>query len=354
MSSSSEPRPAGVAASFERSTYATPRAVTKTSSTRVPAGRLGPRPIWDPRASSSTTTLSCCDRSFENETVRSSMTSPGRSPAGKKSLTLILRSGSLAGSAWRDGAASPARSGDRSAAGSGRRSQSDQRGAVNDTTPSRRIRETATRAFAARGLTTVPSVTRPGRGAGHGLAMLAMIPRDATGQRGRHLVLVVVRLEEPLLLRVADEGDLHQHGRHPRPHQDPERRLLDAAPLAPRDLGQLLVDAGGQGRGLLEVLRLGHVPQDEGQVGRRPRRAAATRDDLASFAAGQPAALFVAGLVGEEIDLAPARAARGAGVGVDGDEQVRLVVVREGRAVVEGDLLVLVAGEEGLDAEAVG
>ena len=59
-----------------------------------------------------------------------------------------------------------------------------------------------------------------------------------------------------------------------RAHQHAEGRLLDAAALAARDLGQLLLDARGQRRRLLEVLGLRHVPQDQGEVASPPAAAA--------------------------------------------------------------------------------
>ncbi len=82
-SSAFDPPGSPDAASDERSTKATPRACTKTSRTRVPAGSVATRPVVEPFASSSTTVRSCCARSDEKATSRSSGSRPSRSGASK-------------------------------------------------------------------------------------------------------------------------------------------------------------------------------------------------------------------------------------------------------------------------------
>ena len=52
--------------------------------------------------------------------------------------------------------------------------------------------------------------------------------------------------------------------------QHAEGRLLHAAPLAAGDDRELLLDARGERRRLLEVLGLRHVPEDEREVRARP------------------------------------------------------------------------------------
>ena len=145
----------------------------------------------------------------------------------------------------------------------GARRSAAHRGEVRATVARRPRRATAVRAFAWRGVTAPPGGRR-GRAAQPGETLLAE-PLDAPRERGGDLGLVGVRGQE-LLLRVADEGHLHQDRRHGGPHEDSERGLLDPAPLAARHDRELLLDARGERRGLLEVLGLGHVPEDEGQV----------------------------------------------------------------------------------------
>ena len=76
--------------------------------------------------------------------------------------------------------------------------------------------------------------------------------------------------------------------------------------------------------------------------------------DGQALALRDPSALLVARLVGEEVDLAAVGRAGSAGVGVDGEEEVGLVVVGDGGAVVERHFLVALAGQEDLETEGVG
>src|SRR5437899_2998188 len=232
-----------------------------------------------------------------------------RSAAGKKSLTVTRRAPAPAGSSSR---ASRRSSGAVSSPGTVRVSSRDQRGAASTTTASRTRSPRPVSRFARLGrqftfTETAPSGlrARPARLAprgAHALSLLVLEPRDAAHHRRRVLGLVAVGGEQLLLLAVADEGDLDKHRRHARAHQDAERRLLHAAPLAARDLRQLLLDPRRQRGRLLEVLRLRHVPEDERHV-RSRRRARAHGNGTALLRRHAPA-LVVAGLIGQEVDLA--------------------------------------------------
>ena len=123
-------------------------------------------------------------------------------------------------------------------------------------------------------------------------------------------------------------------------------------PSLPVTAGQLLLDARGQRRRLLEVLGLGHVPQDQGQVGAGGRARTRRHSPRPPERPRGGSRRRWPGRTGSRprCRCAPWAAA---GVGVDRDEQVGLVVVGEGGALVERDLLVLVARQEGLQAELV-
>ncbi len=189
-----------------------------------------------------------------------------------------------------------------------------------------------------------------GRGPAEAGRALPSEPLDAAGERRGDLRLVGVRGQQLLLVGVADERHLDEHGRHRRAHQHAEGRLLHPAPLAARDHRELLLDARGEGGGLLEVLGLRHVPEDEREVGAPRGLAERLRRALRL---GHPPRLVVARLVGEEVHLAPLRPPRAAGVRVDRDEEVGLVVVRDRGALVEPHLRVAVAGQEDLEAARV-
>ena len=156
-------------------------------------------------------------------------------------------------------------------------------------------------------------------------------PHDALDERLHDRILELVGRELLLLGRVGDEAHLDQHGRHVGADEHAERRLLNRARAHRHALAQRGFDRLGERRGLLDVARLRHLPEDHFDVARpaaedRQRLALAARDALR----------LVAVLVEAQVEHLGARQPRPhRRVGVQADEEIRLVVVRDRRALVE-------------------
>ena len=150
-----------------------------------------------------------------------------------------------------------------------------------------------------------------------------------------------------LLLGVGDEAHLDEHRRHVGADEHAERRLLNRARAHRHALAQRALDRLRQHRGLLDVAGLRHLPEDDFDVA----RAAAEDRQRFAFAPGD-ALRLVAVLVEAQVeDLGACRRAAHRRVGVQADEQVRLVVVGERRALVEADRLIAVARQDDAHAQ---
>ena len=121
-----------------------------------------------------------------------------------------------------------------------------------------------------------PASLRPAPGAGAGPFHRRLVVGDRPDQRLEELVAVGGVLELLLLLRVADEAELDEHGRHRGALQHAEGGLLDAAVLDLQGLVELPLDQVGEALALGQVVALREVPEDEVDVlllGRRRRAA---------------------------------------------------------------------------------
>src|SRR5512137_501065 len=93
------------------------------------------------------------------------------------------------------------------------------------------------------------------------------VPDEAGVDRLGDPGLESVRGQLLLLVGVGDEGGLDQDGRAGDPGEDLEGGLLDAPVAGPEHAVELLLDELGQAAALLDIGRLGHVPEDHHQVG---------------------------------------------------------------------------------------
>ncbi len=149
------------------------------------------------------------------------------------------------------------------------------------------------------------------------------------------------------------------------PNQDAERRLLHAAVLELQHLVQLALDHVGEALALAHVVGLRQVPEDEleilrvvggaGGIGwRSPRRGAGRAAGLAVLRRSGGRGPGVRRLRAQEVGLRAVGAGAQRGVQMDRDEEVRLVLVGDGRGrMSRRHQGVLGAGEHHPDAEAL-
>ncbi len=159
-----------------------------------------------------------------------------------------------------------------------------------------------------------------------------------------------VRGQLLLFVGVGDERGLDEDGRAGDAGQDLEGGLLDAPVARPEHGVELLLDELGQTAALLDVGRLGHVPEDHHQVVVGGGVDAGLELGGVVLEVGQAARLLVGRVEAEEEGLRAGRLPLDGAVGVDADEQAGLVVVGDGGPVLVRDVDVAVAGQDDREA----
>ena len=190
----------------------------------------------------------------------------------------------------------------------------------------------------------------PGTGArrpGTARLELGAIAADRVDEPVDQPQLVGVRREQLLFVGVRDEAELDQHRRHVGADEHAERRLLDRPRAHLHARPQRLLDQAGDHRRLLEVLELRHLPEHhlDGAI------AAGRRRQHRAFHLGDAPGLGAVAVEAEEEDLGAGRLLAHRGVQVQADEQIGLVVVGEGGALVEIDGAVVLARQQRAHAE---
>ena len=165
---------------------------------------------------------------------------------------------------------------------------------------------------------------------------------DAFDQCLRQRVLVFVGQQFLLLLRVRQESELDEHGRHVRADKHPERPLLNRARGHRRPLAERALHRAREGGGLVDIARLREFPGNDLEIARAPA------EDRQRVAWGLRRALRRFAIAGEiEVEHFGARHCRAERrVGVQADEEIGLVVVGDGRALIEADVLIGVTREQ--------
>ena len=176
----------------------------------------------------------------------------------------------------------------------------------------------------------------------------APIPDNRVEERLGDAVLELVRLQLRFLLRVAEERHLDEHGRHVRRDEHAERRLLNRVRAHLDAPPQFFLDEHRERRRLAQVPGLRHVPQDQMDVA---RAAAEHRHGPALRVLHHLARLGAEAVEAEVEHLRALDVPVRRRVRVQADEQVRLVVVGDRRALVVRHDAVVVAREEHPDAK---
>ena len=149
------------------------------------------------------------------------------------------------------------------------------------------------------------------------------------------------------LVGVADEGGLHQHGRHVRRAQHGEVGLLDAGLVQPPDLAQLGQHALGQHLAVADLRGGVEIHQQAGGLGGAGGLDVDAPDQVGTvLVVGQPFGTQAGcPMVGQHEDRRAAGIGLDEGVGVNGDEEVCPHAARLADALAQRHVVVVVAGQ---------
>ena len=179
--------------------------------------------------------------------------------------------------------------------------------------------------------------------------MVSEVLLDPLHHGARELGLVIRAVQPFFLFRIGDEGRFHQHGGDVRGLKDGKPRLLHLAVMHDPDLPEIGKHRLGRQFAEFQGPALGHLPEELGQFRGLVHRIDAPDAVRVILLVGEPLGLGTGGpVLGEDKN----RGARRVlilliGIGMDGNEEIGVVLAPQFDALVEAQVVITVPHQVG-------